>query len=123
MNPIVNPKNLDLFPEANTVEYNSIRNAVRFYSTQVFAMGPNVSRLYFKEYFILYWSGDWIIESSNEGKLNRNGKQYQIVYKSPLTRGKILAKLDDQFILSFREPLDGFQLNPVVIISGGKRNV
>ena len=118
--PLKAGRDLELFPESiNTVDYNSIRNAVRFYSTKVFSIGPAISRLYFKEYFLLYWSGDWIIESSKDkqGILNRNSKSYEIVYKTPLTRGKILSRLDDQFLLSFREPFADFKLENIVIIS------
>jgi len=114
-------RNLELFPspEVSVVEFKSIKSAVRFYSTNIFHIGPQISRMYFKEFFLLYWSGDWIIESSknNAGILNRNGKAYEIVYKIPLTRGKILARLDDQFMLSFREPFADYQLDNVVIVA------
>ena len=123
--PIKAGRNLQLFPESiNTVDYNSIRNAVRFYSTKIFSIGPQITRMYFKEYFILYWSGDWIIQSSKDkqGFLSRNGKEYELIYKHPTTRGRILHNPDSQFMLSFREPFVDFKLNSVVIISAKKES-
>lgn len=121
--PLKTGRNLQLFPESiSTVDYNTIRNAVRFYSTKIFHIGPNITRMYFKEYFLLYWSGDWIINQSKnkQGILHRNSKEYEIIYKYPTTRGRILHRPDNQFILSFREPFTDYQLSNVVIISAGK---
>jgi len=121
---ITTGRNLEMFPESvSEVDRALIRNAVRFYAHHVFSVGPSVSRLYFKEYYILYWSGDWIIESSKDkqGILRRNGKDYEIVFKHPTTRGMIMRNPDKQFALSFREPFADYQVNPVVIISANNR--
>ena len=119
-------RNLELFPSPdhakNKVEYASIQSAIRFYSTNIFAIGPNISRMYFKEFFLLYWTGDWIIQSSKDkqGFISRNGKSYEIIYKYPTTRRMILRGIDRQFALSFREPFAEYNLPNVVIISAGR---
>lgn len=118
-----NHNSIDLFPhtiiQPNTMDMQIERNAVRFYSTKCFSLPLPITSRYFKHYFLLYYRGDYILNqiNDNQGFLRYKNTKYQIVYKLPLTRGKILARLQDQFALSFREPFSEFGIDPIVIIS------
>lgn len=117
---------LPLFPHLaahspNTLDYTLVRNAVRFYSTNVFSIAPPLAQLYFNRYYLLYWRGDHFIAQSADAAgtitITKDSIAYQIVYKNGLTRGKILANIGDQIALSFREPFPEYGLHPIVLVS------
>lgn len=122
---------LPLFPHIgpNPVDKTIERNAIKFYTEKVFSIEDPIARKYYKQYFLVYWRGSFILDQSSNtnGTISRKTStdnrivQYKIVYKTPLTRGKILARLDDQFALSFREPFPEFNIQPVVIVSFSNR--
>jgi len=101
------------------VIHTSTVHGVRHFNQYIFKLPEPVVTEYFSQYYLLYWSGAYIkahIENL-AGCIHRNGVLFQIVYKPPLTRGKIFARLQDQFALSFRVPKMKYGLKPVVIIA------
>ena len=119
-------KQLEIFPHlTNPVDATIERNAVKFYTNQCFAVPSPLADRYFKQYFLVYWRGEFILQQSEskQGYITRKNSRdmrlidYKIVFKTPLTRGKILARLEDQFALSFREPYSEYGIDPVVFIS------
>ena len=119
-----NTRQLEIFPHlTNPVDRTIEMNAVRFYTNQCFAIPTPLANQYMKQYFLVYWRGSFILEQMREGYISRKTSQdnrllkYKIVFKTPLTRGKILARLEDQFALSFREPYSEYGIDPVVFVS------
>lgn len=120
----INYNQHELFPHTtNPVDRTIEMNAVRFYTNQCFAIPKPLANHYMKQYFLVYWRGSFILEQMQEGYITRKRSidnrllRYKIVFKTPLTRGKILARLENQFALSFREPFQEYGINPVVFIS------
>jgi hypothetical protein len=98
------------FPKTNLT---IARQNVRMYSNEFFAIPCPVVKRYFESYYLLYWKGSYFIEHTKNkyGMLIHNGIEYQIVYKYPLTRSQILAKLEDQYAISFRKPKINYGLD------------
>jgi hypothetical protein len=94
---------LEKFPR---IRLSQLRYTARFFSTKCFNIPINMVKTYFDSYYLLYWEGSYIIKETKGkgGELHHNGTLYQIVYKSPLTRGAICANLQDQYAISFRQP-------------------
>ena len=99
------------------IDYTTERNATRFYATKCFAIPPPLVSSHFSKYYLLYWSGSHLIEQIVHGAISHNGVVFALEYKRGLTRGRILARLEDQYALSFREPQPRLALLPVVIVS------
>jgi hypothetical protein len=120
-----NPGQLEL-PGITTTNYPAIdytteRNATRFYATKCFAIPPPLVQSHFSKYYLLYWSGSYLLEQIKQGAIAHNGIVFAIEYKRGLTRGRIIANMQDQYALSFREPQLRLALLPVVIISATNR--
>ena len=103
------------------IDYTTERNATRFYATKCFSIPPPLVSSHFSKYYLLYWSGSHLIEQIQHGAISHNGTIFAIEYKRGLTRGRIIARLEDQYALSFREPQSRLALLPVVIISATNR--
>ena len=98
-----------------------LRNGIRFYTSHIPAIPYPVVANYFKYYKKLFWSAAHILESIEAGMIVREDICFQVKYHKNLTRGKILAAAKEncntQFMLSFRAPYDGWNIDPVVLIS------
>lgn len=112
----------ELFPiPANKAEELILRTAIKKYSEELWSIPYPLQYKYFQEYYLLYWKGSHLIKQVKEGYLyNHDGFGYKIVYKPGLTRGKILANLDAQYPLSFRNPSTEWNLLPIVIVGEAK---
>lgn len=92
-----NTVNLDLFPHLlNPVDQQIERNAVRFYTEHCFAIPAPLVTQYMKQYYLVYWRGEFILDQMREGFIIRKTSQdnrliqYKVVFKTPLTRAKSL---------------------------------
>lgn len=119
----------DLFPisliQQNPVEYNSIRNAVRFYSTKCFTIPQHEVALYYDQYFLLYWRGDHFMQCTarTDGLLLYGDTTYAIHYKVGMNRGYILHHSTEQFALSFRKPYNQLDLPAIVMVDKTVRRI
>lgn len=68
-----------------------------------------------QKYYILYAEGKHLLANIHEGKLYHQGIEYQVVYYTDLTRGKILNNLTHQYACSFRVAIDP-TIKPIVLI-------
>jgi hypothetical protein len=98
-----------------------LRNGIRFYTTQCQSIPYPVAAAYYHYYKLLYWSGHHVLESIEAGLIVRDDIAFIVKYHKDLTRGKILNESkqnpNKQYKLSFRAPLDSWNIDPVVIIS------
>jgi len=103
------------------INQTAARNAARYFSTKVFTIPPEFLEEYFTEYKLKYWQGEFIILQMMYGKIDC----YQVIFKTPLTRGYILSHPEEQFAMSFRKAKESTGIDPVVIIAlaNGKRHV
>ena len=69
---------------------------------------------FYSTYKLLKWKGEYLLNSVVGGKITRDNVSYQVIYLYP--RGKILTELQDQYWLSFREPVPELNQEPVVLI-------
>ena len=72
---------------------------------------------YLQYYKLLYWSGHHTLESIEAGMIVRDNTAFIVRYHNGLTRGKILAKPDAQYRISFRAAKDFLCIDPIVLIS------
>ena len=113
----LNPQ-ASLFPVPHSaVDRTVLRNGIRFYTTQCQSIPYPVAAAYFHYYKLLYWSGAHILESIEAGMIVRDNIAFIVKYHKDLTRGYILKHKDAQYKMSFRAPLDSWNIDPVVIIS------
>lgn len=113
-------KQLDLFPVPYSgAEKQVMRSGIKFFNEQTFRIPYPVSHRFFTSYYLLYWSGSYLLKAMETGYIEHNGILYKVIFhkKDGITRGKILAAPDRQFALSFRIPHEMWRLEPVVIIS------
>ena len=61
-------------------------------------------------YYLLYWSGSYILRASTLGRITHKGISYIVCYDPKCSRGRILSDPLAQYTLSFRAPLPCFQL-------------
>jgi hypothetical protein len=99
------------------IDHTTERSAARFFSTRCFRLPAPIVENHFSVYYLLYWRGSHLYDMIDSGTILHNGTIYQVVYKHGLTRGKILARLQDQYALSFRQPQSRLDLPAVVMIS------
>ena len=104
------------------LDHTVLRNSIRFYSTKSFTIPSEISVQYFSKYYLVYWRGAYLLTQIKSGTIQHNHTLYSVVYKRGLTRGKILATLEDQFAISFRKPNIDLDLPAIAIISESNRN-
>lgn len=113
---------LELAFPPTIAEQMILKSGIRFYTTNCFCIPAPIVDRYFQSYHLLYWSGDYLLKQIKEGTITKDGITYQIRFKAGLTRGKILANLENQFPISFRIPCAEYGILPVAII-GESSNV
>ena len=109
---------LPLFPEPFCeIDKTVIRNGVKFYMHHAQSIPKPAAYKYLQYYKLLYWSGHHTLESIEAGMIVRDNTAFIVRYHNGLTRGKILAKPDAQYRISFRAAKDFLCIDPIVLIS------
>ena len=111
-----------LFPIPHSnVDRTILRNGIKFYTTHSFNIPYPVASAYYKHYKLLYWGATHILESIEAGIIVRDDIAFIVRYHKDLNRGKILndskQNPNAQYKLSFRAPLDSWNIDPIVLIS------
>ena len=112
---------LSLLHPTPNVEHRILTQGLKFYSQFCQRIPAPVTAEYFDVYNLLYWSAKHTYHSIIEGKIHREGTDYQVIYKG-MTRGELLQLIDrdlghQQIALSFRKVVSDFDLPPVVLVS------
>lgn len=71
---------LDLkFHSASSDQFHASKAGIKLISETVFSI-PTPLKRHFSEFYLLYWSGEFILEQSwgTEGTISRNDKVYHI---------------------------------------------
>lgn len=112
---------LSLLQATPNVEHRILTQGLKFYSQFCQRIPAPVVAEYFDVYNLLYWSAKHVYYNITEGKIHREGTDYQVIYKG-MTRGELLRLIDNdlghqQIALSFRKTVSNFDLSPVVLVS------
>ena len=70
-----------------------------------------------ESYFLMYWSGKYIISEMKDGVITKDGVRYHVSFAHNCTRGKILANKSNQYRLSFRRFKKEHNIPNFVVIS------